>query len=175
MTKQKNILEHNRELLLQISLIIVLIIMLGVFNIEIKSSDDKQNNYVEINLDVDTLNNNLNHVSKPKPNNTNVKITEKAKFKGGKKELKKYLQENLNYPKEAKQKNIQGRVYVKFKISENGKIKDVKIIRNVHLLIDNEAKRLIKEMPNWIPAKAGNEQVESEEILPVIFINKTDR
>lgn len=145
--------------------------MLGVFNIETKSSEDVENNFVEINLEVDTLNIDLKHITKPKPNKINVKITEQAKFKGGNKALEKYLKENLKYSNEAKDKNIQGRVYVKFKITENGKIKDVKIIRSIHPLIDNEAKKVIKEMPNWIPAKANNEQVESEKVLPIIFIN----
>jgi len=172
MTKHKNILEHNRGLLLQMSLIIALLIMLVVFNIEIKNSEDPKNNFVEINLEVDTLSVNNKNITKPTPNRANKTMNEQSKFKGGNDALIKYLHKNLNYPEEAKEKNIQGRVYVKFKIAKTGKIKDVKIIRSINPLIDNEAKRLIKEMPDWIPAKANNEQIESEKILPIIFIKK---
>jgi TonB family protein len=171
MPKQKNILEQNRRLLLQISLIIALIIMLGVFNIETNSKEDTPNNYVEINLEIDTLKPDNKAVTKPTPNKHKHKITEQAKFKGGKEALKKYLHDNLQYPEEAKEKNIQGRIYVKFKITENGKIKHVKVIRSIHPIIDKEAIRIIKSMPNWIPAKSNNENIESEKVLPIIFIN----
>ncbi len=172
MPKQKNILEQNRGLLLQISLIIALIVMLGIFNIETNSKEDTQNNYVEINLEIDTLKIGNKTIIKPIPNINKHKITKQAKFKGGKDALKKYLQENLQYPEEAKEKNIQGRVYVKFKISENGKIKQVKVIRSIHPIIDKEAIRIIKSMPSWIPAKSNNENIESEKVLPIIFIKK---
>jgi len=168
--KHINRLEQNRGLLLQISLIIALFLILAIFNVESKSVSDIENSYVEINLEVDTINLKKGNIKRPTPGILNIKITEQAKFKGDKDALSKYFKENLNYPKEALNKDIQGRVYVKFKISEYGKIKDVKIIRSIHPLIDNEAKRLIKEMPDWMPAKANNEQVESEEILPVIFM-----
>jgi len=169
--KYINKLEQNRGLLLQISLIIVLFIILAIFNIESKSGSGVPNSYVEINLEIDTINLKEGNIKRPTPGILNIKITEQAQFKGGKDALIVYLKENLKYPKEALEKDIQGRVYIKFEISEYGKIKDVKVIRNIHPLIDDEAKRLIKEMPDWIPAKANNEQVESEQILPIIFIN----
>jgi len=171
MPKQKNILEQNRGLILQISLIITLIIMLGIFNIETNSKEDTLNNYVEINLEIDTLTTGNKTITKPIPKINKHKITEHAKFKGGKDALKKYLQENLQYPNDAKEKNIQGRVYVKFKISETGKIKQVKVIRSIHPIIDKEAIKVVKSMPNWIPAKSNNENIESEKVLAIIFIN----
>lgn len=178
MAKEKkhiNRLEQNRGLILQISLIIALLIMLAIFNIESKSTQDKGNSYVEINLELDSLCLKDGEIKRPTPDVFNVKITEHATFKGGKEALKKYFKENLNYPKEALNQDIQGRVYVKFKITEYGKIKDVKVIRSIHPLIDNEAIRLINTMPDWIPAKANDEQVRSEQVLPVIFINNLNK
>ncbi len=144
--------------------------MLGIFNYESKNIEDVSNNYIQIKLTIDTLISGKQKVKKPNPNILIAKITEQAKFKGGKKALVKYFKENLKYPKEALKKDIQGRVYVKFKISEYGKIKNVKIIRSIYPTIDNEAKRLIKEMPDWIPAKSMDAPIKSEQILPVIFM-----
>ncbi len=145
--------------------------MLGIFNYESKNIEEVPNNYIQIKLTIDTITLDKQRVKKPNPNILITKITEQAKFKGGKEALVKYFEKNLKYPKEALKKNIQGRVYVKFKISEYGKIKNIKVIRSIHPTIDNEAKRLIKEMPDWIPAKSINNPIKSEQILPIIFMN----
>ena len=170
MKKHPNILEQNRGLLLQLGLIFSLLIMLAIFNYESSSGEDTTKNYVEINLEIDSLSAVNEKITKPLPSHFRINITEQAKFKGGDKALRKYFADNLNYPKQAKEKDIQGRVYVKFTITEYGKIKNVKVVRSIHKLIDNEAIKLIKNMPDWLPAKANNEQVESEHILPVIFL-----
>ena len=64
-------------------------------------------------------------------------------FEGGDHALPMYLYDNLVYPQEAKEKGIQGKVYVNFIVGKNGVVKDAKVIRGVHELLDNEALRLV--------------------------------
>ncbi len=168
-----NKLEQTRGLILQLSIAAVLFIILAVFNIETKNSENYPKNFVEINLETDNFLTNENILIRPLPITQENIITKQAKFPGGKTALHEYFKNNINYPEEAKQNNIQGRVYVKFTITRYGKIKKAEIIRNISPCIDTEALKLIKNMPDWIPAEYNNETTESIQILPVVFlINK---
>lgn len=90
-------------------------------------------------------------------------------FVGGLNALMKYLVNNIKYPKEAKQSNISGRVFLKFTVEEDGTISDVIITKSVHPLLDEEAKRVVENMPDWIPGRQHNRPVEACYNLPVKF------
>jgi len=171
MTKKfrNNKLEQNRGLLLQVSIIISLLIVLAAFNFKSKTKSKFSGDFAEINLQIDSIGIKTNNINKPIP----VTIHKNAEFTGGKDALFLYIKTNLHYPEAAKTKHIQGRVYVKFTVNRYGKMKNVKIVRSIHPLLDNEALRLIKNMPDWQPAKTNNETTESEHVLPVIFMKKT--
>ena len=64
----------------------------------------------------------------------------------------KWVYEHLNYPEEAKKDGVQGRVIVSFTISEEGKLTKVKVLKNLHPLLDQEAVRVIQSAPDiWKP------------------------
>lgn len=67
--------------------------------------------------------------------------------------IQKYLGENVKFPPKAKSKGITGRVFVNFTVGKDGKIRDVKILRGVHDLLDAEALRVVMAMPDWIPGE----------------------
>ena len=56
----------------------------------------------------------------------------------------KWIFKHLKYPKEAQEKNIQGRVTVQFVVETDGSISNVKVARSAHPLLDEEAVRVIK-------------------------------
>ena len=99
-------------------------------------------------------------------------VEEMPEFPGGMDALKKYITEHLVYPKEAEKKGIQGKVYVSYVISDQGKVKDVKIERGVDPLLDNEAIRVIKNMPEWKPGKQRGKNVNVRFTIPVYFALK---
>lgn len=72
-------------------------------------------------------------------------------FPGGGNAFGSWLAQNLRYPEAAKRMGIEGKVVVGFKIDENGRIYNVKIIKSLHRLCDMEAIRLVKIMPLWVP------------------------
>jgi len=75
-----------------------------------------------------------------------------AMYPDGKQGINNLISNNLVYPKKAIKKKIEGLVTVKYIVQIDGTITDIKVIRKVHPLLDNEAVRIIKLMDKWIPA-----------------------
>lgn len=97
---------------------------------------------------------------------------ETAQFKGqvnGFDSLRIYIAENIVYPEKAYEKKIQGTVYVQFSIDTSGYVTEVKLLKKVHPLLDKEAIRIIKSLPQWVPAKNDGKTVKSQYTIPVVF------
>jgi TonB family protein len=90
-------------------------------------------------------------------------------FKGGLKALLNFLKDNAQYPTLARESGIQGSVMVQFIISETGRVTDVKVIKGIGGGCDEEAIRLTKLMPNWIPGRKNGKVVECMLEIPVKF------
>lgn len=83
--------------------------------------------------------------------------------------LRKWVYVYLRYPRAAVENGIQGRVLVDFVIDEKGKVKDVKVAKGVHDLLDDEAVRVIQASPDWKPARINGKKVSCEMSLYVDF------
>ena len=73
-----------------------------------------------------------------------VKFLTRAEYPGGKTALSKYIKENLQYPKEALNNNIEGVVFLKYEVNEKGTIHSISIINSIGYGCDEEAIRLVK-------------------------------
>ncbi len=96
-------------------------------------------------------------------------VEETPEFMGGIDKLYEYLGDNIYYPEQAKDFSIQGKVFVQFVVWKDGTIKDVKIVKGVHKLLDNEALRVINNMPKWKPGKQRGRNVNARFTLPIKF------
>ena len=94
---------------------------------------------------------------------------EEAMFPGGMEAMMKYLQENIKYPEQAKNNGVQGRVIVQFVVNKDGSISNDTVVRSVDPLLDAEAIRVVRNMPNWTPGKQKGEAVRVRFTLPVTF------
>ncbi len=94
---------------------------------------------------------------------------EPSSFKGGIPAMKKFLAKNMYYPDAALDNNIQGKVWVRFVVNEKGQVSDAVVTKSVHPLLDQEALRVVRKMPKWIPGKIDGEKVKSYYDLPVNF------
>ena len=94
---------------------------------------------------------------------------ERPYFPGGDEACLRWIKENINYPKECKELGIQGRVITTMIVNADGKITDIKITRSPDERLSAEAIRLVKAMPDWIPAKKDGKAVESTFNLPIMF------
>jgi Ca-activated chloride channel homolog len=92
-------------------------------------------------------------------------------FQGGDiAQFQQYVQTHLEYPKEAIEAAIQGTVFVKFVIDENGNITDVEVIRSIDKLLDDAALKAVKSSPKWIPGKQRGKPVKVTFTIPVRFL-----
>jgi TonB family protein len=94
---------------------------------------------------------------------SHLSIDQNPAFKGGFKEMVKFVNLNLHYPKLAKRNGVVGRVIVNFVIDIQGKISNVKSISGIGSGCDEEAVRIVKAMPNWIPGR------QNGKIVPVLY------
>lgn len=97
------------------------------------------------------------------------KVDLDSQFPGGKLAMQNFIMKNVQYPQVAIENGIQGKVYISFIVERNGKISHTRIMRGVSLDLDNEAKRLIRSMPNWTPGTVKGLPVRSRVHLPINF------
>lgn len=88
-------------------------------------------------------------------------VDQQPSFPGGTNALNTFIVSNLKYPVFAQEKGIQGRVVVKFIVEKDGSISNVEVDRSVPGL-DNEAMRVVKAMPKWIPGQINGKAVKVE-------------
>ena len=96
-------------------------------------------------------------------------VDEQPQFVGGKKAFSEYISKNLKYPNSALKMGIAGGVFVEFIVNKDGKISDMKIIRGIGGGCDEEAMRVIRNSPKWIPGKQRGRVVRVKMSIPIIF------
>ena len=103
----------------------------------------------------------------------NDKVLEKAEvmpeFPGGEQAMMKFVSENVQYPEEAKEKEISGRVLVGFIVEKDGSVNEVKIVQGIGGGCDEEAVRVVKAMPKWKPGKQDGKTVRVSYTMPFFF------
>ena len=101
-------------------------------------------------------------------------IERMPEFPGGDEARLKFLRDSLKYPIDARLKGIQGRVYVTFVIERDGSISEVKLLKGIGYGCDEEAIRVVKSMPNWIPGIQDGKPVRVQFNMPLLFkLNNT--
>ena len=93
-------------------------------------------------------------------------------FPGGDKARVEYLMQSVKYPSMAKDAGAQGVVWVEFVVGKNGEIEDAQVVRGVGLGCDEEALRVVNEMPKWIPGKQKGLPVKVRFRLPIKYVLK---
>jgi len=87
---------------------------------------------------------------------------------GGKELLKKFVKDNLQYPKEALEKQIQGDVIVKYKVNGLGEVFDAFVVHGIGHGCDEEALRLVG-MLNYEAVKNRGVKVTSNNRIKISF------
>ncbi len=112
--------------------------------------------------------------SEPKAGNSGERIVEtslvRAQFPGGEKALMQYIKEHLQYPKIALENGVEGRVFVQLTIEADGKVSDAKVLRGIGSGCDDEAIRLAKSLPNFLPIVQNGKAIRQTYNLPITFI-----
>jgi TonB family protein len=90
-------------------------------------------------------------------------------FPGGMEAMMEFVKNNVKYPVDAIGKKIQGRVVVSLVVKKDGSIDNVKLVRSIYPSLDEEAIRVIKMMPKWIPGTQKGKAVNVKYCVPVSF------
>ena len=96
-------------------------------------------------------------------------VDEMPRFPGGEKALMEHVAKNVVYPEEAKEKEIQSRVFIGFVIEKDGSVSNVKALRGIGGGCDEEAVRVIKALPKWAPGKKDGKPVRVSYQIPINF------
>ena len=90
-------------------------------------------------------------------------------FPGGDEKLMEWISQHIQYPQNAYDSHIQGRVIVQFLVKEDGSVGDTKIVRSVFTALDEEALRVVNTLPKFNPAILNGKAVEYWFTIPVVF------
>ena len=93
----------------------------------------------------------------------------KPEFPGGGTSLVNFINSNRKYPKEAYDLGIQGKVTCSFVVNIDGKLSHLNVLRGVEPSLNNEALRIISEMPEWTPGFIHGEPVPVRVICNIPF------
>ena len=83
--------------------------------------------------------------------------------------IQKYLSTNVKYPEISKRMRSQDRVYVTFVISEKGEVESAWVERGQYEALNEEALKVVKGMPDFIPGSQHNKPVKMKMTIPVNF------
>ncbi|RYY27751.1 MAG: energy transducer TonB [Chitinophagaceae bacterium] len=92
-------------------------------------------------------------------------------FPGGKKAIQRFIADNIRYPEEAVQDDVEGTVQVTFVLDENGRVAKAEATsNNIGYGLEQEAIRVVKQMSGWKPGKVAGKNVKTRLSLPVVFL-----
>ena len=93
-------------------------------------------------------------------------------FIGGDEALRNYLLANLTYPEDPKNNELNGRVVVSFVVMSDGSVKYVKLAKGSCKGCNDEALRVVRNMPKWIPGKLNGELRNIRMEIPIVFMQQ---
>ena len=99
-------------------------------------------------------------------------VEQMPEFPGGEQALRKWISANINYPDIAKEKGIQGKVYICFVVEKDGSVGRAKIARSVDPVLDKEALRVVNTLPKWNPGKQKGQPVAVFYTVPINFVTQ---
>ncbi|MEX1241893.1 MAG: energy transducer TonB [Cyclobacteriaceae bacterium] len=102
-----------------------------------------------------------------------IKAEVDPSYNGGDEAMSKYLRDNLKYPDAARDKGLQGTVFVDFVIDSKGRVREVVasdvVGEDVDISLKEEAVRVVASMPAW---NAGLQQAKAVDVsfsIPITF------
>lgn len=96
-------------------------------------------------------------------------VETQPEFPGGIGALMDYLKTSVQYPPEAKRAKIQGRSFVSFVVETDGSLTSITVLKGLGYGCDEEAMRVVREMPCWEPGSQSGRPIRVKYNLPILF------
>jgi protein TonB len=94
-------------------------------------------------------------------------------YEGGETEMFKDLAKSMVYPQVCLENGFEGRVFVQFIVEKNGKISNIKILRqpegDLGKALGKEAIRVVKNLKDFSPGSLNGEPKRVVMTLPIVF------
>ncbi|MDH4092406.1 MAG: TonB family protein [Cyclobacteriaceae bacterium] len=130
---------------------------IGFMRTEITAGSEDQTN-VQLNQDVSQRSEVVaGYGAERKADDSSISNLEFASPEGGQSAYKAYLENNLRYPAQALEKNIEGEVTIEFTVEPTGQLTAFKVIQGLGYGCDEEVIRLVQEGPRWRPTKRNTD------------------
>lgn len=142
-------------------MICLAVLFIGIANVYAQKQQKHNRNRPEVSnvTDSTTIENEITKLSN---------IVSYPEYPGGVIEMEKFIERNLIYRDEASRSN-NNRVVLRFVVMPDGTITNIGIIKGLNPLFDNDAVKVVKRMPKWIPARQGKKAVPYYHYLSVFF------
>ncbi len=115
----------------------------------------------------------INHNSVSTNNRVYTKVDVMPEFPGGQEAFYTYLSSKYSYPEEAKNKGVEGKVFVSFVIDATGQVTNPQILKGIPEL-NEAALSMFDGMPNWKPAQVDGKPAAIKMTLPILFMLETN-
>lgn len=103
-------------------------------------------------------------------NNDVFTIVDKMpQFPGGEQALAAFLTDKIEYPRQARQDGVEGRIITSFVVDREGNISNIEVANAPNAALGDEAVRVLSLMPPWIPGENNGEKVSVKCMLPIDF------
>ncbi|MEL7531546.1 MAG: energy transducer TonB [Bacteroidota bacterium] len=90
-------------------------------------------------------------------------------YPGGVRSMSRYFRKNFRYPSGARESGVDGQVFVRFVVQPDGSLTDITVFRGLGYGCDEEAIRLVRNMPNWEPGIYQGREVAVYKEIPITF------
>lgn len=98
-----------------------------------------------------------------------VIVEDMPEFPGGELALRQWISTNVKYPVIASENGVQGKVFVTFVVDRDGSVSNARIARGVDPSLDQEALRVVNNLPKWKPGKQRGKPVRVSYTVPINF------
>ena len=99
-----------------------------------------------------------------------VKVEKMPTFQGGDLNVfRNWVQSKIQYPKEAMEKGINGRVVCSFVVEKDGSLTDFDVLQSPDKSLGDEVVRILKTSPKWEPGEQRGEKVRVKYTVPIVF------
>ena len=108
-------------------------------------------------------------MSMPDPDGVYMVVENQPSPEGGMRPFYQHIMQELQYPKEARMKGIEGKVFVQFVVDEYGELTNFQSLKGIGAGCDEAAIEALKSAPAWNPGTTEGKPVPVRMVLPVTF------
>ena len=93
-----------------------------------------------------------------------------AMYPNGVNGINSHIVKHITYPKDARNRGVQGQVILEFVVNKNGTIGDIQVVQSIDSKLDAEAIRVLKKLDIWVPGYKNGKPIVVRYRCPFTFI-----